>query len=264
MRLNTLLKILILLIAVPAISQSQTLNDVVQLISKGDIQKAKIQIQKMNLAEDESLYIRGLLSTDADSADICYQILLTKCTTSHLCDDALFRLGQKQYMGGLYHSSLIYFNRIRQNHSKSSLISKSYYWTGLCHKAMNQPDSSKYYFEKSLLLSKSDNMQNILKAELKDNKPSQNQNTSSSTSQQTYYAIQVGAFSNQNNANMRKAYFQREGFKIRIKTKSQQGKRLHLVWLGEFKTRPEAMAMSETIKMKYGVKCHLVSETVQN
>ena len=240
---------------------SQTLSDIVQMISEGNIQKAKNTIINMNLAEDESLYIKGLLSVDADSAEIFYQTLIKTCPESRLCDDVLFKLGQKQYMLGLYHSSKMYFVKLRSKYRRSNLVPRTLYWIALCHYAMNDADSAQIYMEQSLNASKSSELDHLLQAELskirnlKDTDQPQQ-------SKRTYYAIQVGAFSNENNANMRKAYFQREGFKVRTRTKTQQGKLLHLVWVGEFGTRPEAMAMSETIKMKYGVKCHLVSETV--
>jgi cell division septation protein DedD len=105
--------------------------------------------------------------------------------------------------------------------------------------------------------------------ELSDIARQQMKNLSSSTSDEnqtqpqiveTQYYVQVGAFSRQNSALLRKSFFESKGYKVHLRTKWRDGKLLYLIWLGPGNTREEARTLGENLRIKLDIKYIIVSE----
>jgi cell division septation protein DedD len=69
----------------------------------------------------------------------------------------------------------------------------------------------------------------------------------------TNFTVQVGAFSTLQNAEELKAKFEKEGYPSNIFTIVTHGKKLHKVWVSEYKTYEEAKRLTEEIKKKYNL-----------
>ena len=132
---------------------------------------------------------------------------------------------------------------------------------GLCFQAMEQSDSASVYFRMAV-----DNYphtditqharQDIYAlSEDESEKPEESTPVSS-----IHWAVQIGAFSHQANALLRKSFFEKEGYHVDLRTKMRESNRLYLIWLGSFKTRDEAKQFGERLKKRYGVSYTLVSE----
>jgi len=67
-------------------------------------------------------------------------------------------------------------------------------------------------------------------------------------SREPYYAIQVGAFSDQTNAAKYAAKFSSQGYPTEINPSQKSGKTLYRVWVGNFKTR--ALAQKDRDKLE--------------
>lgn len=238
-----------------------TIKEVTQAISQGKMAEAKKrydEIDKQRLKADETLLLKGMLSSDADSSEIYYKALFSQYPQSPYAGIALLKTGQKRYIQGLYHSAHMQFKKILVLPNKQ-LKQEAQYWIGLCFLATNQPDSAQVWLNKASKISPNSTTGQLADQEQKN--ITEHEAEVNSDKPQTYYAVQVGAFSSENNAKLRRSYFQREGYKGQIKEKIVKGKKYYLVWLGEFNSRTDAMAANEKIKLRYGIKSHLVSST---
>ncbi|MBE0558199.1 MAG: SPOR domain-containing protein, partial [Proteobacteria bacterium] len=73
------------------------------------------------------------------------------------------------------------------------------------------------------------------------------------------YTVQVGAFSTLKNAEELKTRFERESYAATISTVISNGKTLHKVWVGEFRTYDSAKRFTEEIKSKYNIESIVVT-----
>jgi tetratricopeptide (TPR) repeat protein len=245
--------------------QSQSVSEVIEMIKEGKFQQAKIQLKefkKNKKPSDSVLYLLGLLTTNGDTASSYYERLLNIYPESRYNDDALLRLAQIRYAKGLYLAAQNQFNKILDNYPQSPLNPKCQYWIGLCHLAMGQKDSAAFCFNKIITnFPKSDTYKLALQ-ELQNLKTITTLATNKSVNENLYirYAIQVGAFTHQNNALIRKAFFEREGYQVNLRTKTKNGTVFYLIWVGSFDTRKEGLKFKEKLKKKYGGEYTIVTE----
>jgi cell division protein FtsN len=75
------------------------------------------------------------------------------------------------------------------------------------------------------------------------------------------YFCQTGAFSRQDNALLRKSFFESKGFSVHFRSKIKDGQTLYLVWIGPLETLEQARVMAESLKKKYGISCTVVTDT---
>ncbi len=244
-------------------SRSQTVTDVVDLIRKGEIDKAREIVS--NLKEEEkskatALFLSGLLSVNGDSSVEYYSQLIKKYPTNRYCDDALFRLAQLQYARGLYHSALAGFKTLIKDYPQSPLQQEDRHWIGLCYQAMDQPDSSQKYITKLNSVSHKTESSELLQPDQKEPGMSSPAVQPTPEKSAVQYHVQTGAYTHQTNALMRKSFFEREGYHVEMRTKTIEGKALYLIWVGIFNDKSEAEALGDQLKQRYGVDYRIVSE----
>jgi len=245
---------------------AQTFSDIPTLLRKGQIRQAKDILQRLeeNGEEPETiLFLHGLLSTDADSAVVYYENYLQTYPYSKYSDDTLFRLAQLKYAQGLYKTAQNRFRLLLKEYPRSSLHQKCHYWIALCFTAMNQPDSATAQLQKTTNDFTYTDLTEIARRELEaleNPEPIQAEEIPLPLPQATRYAVQVGAFSHQSNALLRKSFFEREGYHVDLRTKIREGKILYLIWVGSLKTREEAREFGERLRRRYGVQYTIVSE----
>jgi len=261
------MKILILIclcVVVPGSSTSQSVNDIIVKIRNGRVREAKsllIQLEKSNPDRDYILFLHGLVSVNGDTAAQYYQNLLSKFPESGYCDDAHFRIGQYRYVRGLYQQAREEFSHILNRYKDSPLGLHAHYWIGLCYQATNQPDSAQAQFQKVKEISSSDDLIHLANQALEGTAVQKPVLVNSSKDEKRIrYAVQVGAFSRQTNALLRKSFFENKGYQVDLRTKTKDNTLLYLVWVGSFPSAEEARQFGMNLKKKFGVKYTIASE----
>lgn len=247
-----------------------TLSDIRLCIQQGKLEEAKTllkELEEKNPSE-EILFLKGLFTTDGDSAVALYEKFVSLYPQNSLADEAECRIAQLLFAKGLYETAWKRFEQIRQKYPRSLLLDQVWFGLGLCHWNLNRADSAKAIFTRFLSLFP----HSILRSSVQTALDSLSQGATSSTGILTlpaspplqlppsHYAIQVGAFANQNNALLRKAFFEKAGYPVLLRTKQKESTLLYLVWIGMFSSLEEAQSTAEKIQRHYGVNCYLVSE----
>ena len=244
-------------------SRSQDVTDVVDLIRKGEIEKARKIVSSFK--EDEkskatALFLTGLLSVNGDSSAEYYSQLIKKYPNNKYCDDALFRLAQLRYARGLYHSALAGFKTLLKNYPHSPLQQENKHWIGLCYQTMDQPDSSRKYITKLNSIPHKPEPSELLQTDQKKSGASSLAVQPTPEKSAVQYHVQTGAYTHQTNALMRKSFFEREGYHVEMRTKTIEGKTLYLIWVGMFNDKTDAEVFGDQLKKRYGVDYRIVSE----
>jgi len=253
---------ILLLFATGLFAQDRTSSDYRTLLQEGRFTDARAVIERLTMdgeTSDELLYLKALLSLDANTASTLYHRLIEQHPQSVYNDNALFRLAQLNYAQGLYQTSLNSFSRVLEDHPQSSFNIKCYFWIGLCYQAIGQLDSASTYFQLTSDYSQSPDLANLAKNELnriqneviETDLPDQSQTSPK-------YSVQVGAFTNQVNALNNKDFYEKEGYSVRFGSKMKNGRQMYLVLLGSFETREEARKFGELILKKYTLKEYMI------
>jgi len=254
-------------------SRSEVLSDLLKLIRNGETVAARMQMDNLPpglLTPDKTLFLKALLTENADSAAVLYRNFLDACPGSSFCDDALLRLAQLDYALGLYQTAGRKFREGMDRYARSPLAQQYLYGLGLSYLASGEKDSARACFTR--LKQKYGSSEfgglaaNDMDIAVPGNTPAQPAQPDASepplpsARAARRYAVQVGAFSIQSNALLNKAFFEGEGYPVQLSTKKKNGTVLFLVWVGFYDSEEKARAMSETLKKKYDVKPTLVQE----
>lgn len=244
-----------------------------ELIRDGKIREAMAllaKIEKDNPSNETILFLHGLLSARGDSAEYYYEAYLKQKPDGRFSDEALFRLAQLKYVQGLYLNAQKRFNRILETHPLTPFRPKCLYWSGMCFSAMGKKDSAAVQFRKLNEEFPENEFKNELPGDwavFKPAAPTGKVDSLYATGRletvkpaAVTFSVQIGAFSNRNNALLRKAFFEREGYPVTLKSKQRDKDVFYLVWLGSFPTWEEAKSFGESLRAKFGTSYTLVSE----
>jgi tetratricopeptide (TPR) repeat protein len=265
--------VLCLILAAPVSIRAQVdapPEDLIQWIEEGRLDEARTRIARMEEDRrnpEQTLFLKGLVTSNGDSAIVLFERLLMMYPKSPYADEAAYRLGQEKMARGLYRAALRPLNEVFRKNPDPGLREKSLYAVGLCYVNLNKPDSANAAFQKivdegsaasDVWVSASGRLANA------GGTPPRTETTAvtatDTSAGRPLYAVQVGAFGNQSNALMRKSFFERAGYPVALRSKRKDSALLYLVWIGTFATLDEARQTGEKIKAKYGSSYTLVSE----
>jgi tetratricopeptide (TPR) repeat protein len=263
-------------LAVPVLGQTAANappEDLVQMIEAGRLDEARTRIAQLESdgrSPEQALFLKGLVTSNGDSAVTLFERLLMTYPKSRYADEAAYRLGQEKMARGLYRAALRPLNEVFRKNPDPALREKCLYSVGLCYVNLNRPDSANAAFSKivaegsassDVWISARNRLADPGSGSPASGTPSEAAPDSSDRpSGQPRYAVQVGAFGNQSNALMRKAFFERAGYPVALRSKRKDNALLFLVWIGTYASLEEARQTGERIKAKYGSSYTLVSE----
>ena len=201
-----------------------------EMIEKGQAEAVRAELPTLmtNYQNDPGvMYLQAVLTTDGAEAAKIYQSIVDNFPKSEWGDDALYKLYQYYYSIGLYKTADQKLVQLKEEYPFSA------YATEQTAMAREKTVSK----EKPILV-----------------KPK-----STVPKYATGFTVQVGAFSTLQNAEELKSKFEHEGYSSNIFTIINNGKKLHKVWVGEFKTYEEAKSLTSEIKKKFNLTSIVVS-----
>ncbi len=203
-------------------------------------------------------FIRGLLQQDAQLA-VSHFRQVVQHPDSPYADDAQFRIAQYHYAQGDYSQAKEDFSKLAKLWPNSNLFDDSIFLYGQCLSAENKIDSARVVFESFIQKfpksSYADQAVMDLESEFFQNTDSP---TVSGNMGETYYAIQVGAFSVVHNAQRIARLLRDENLPVEIYARDSEGERLYVVWIGKFKTRESAKRSARRWESKFIDGYHIV------
>ncbi len=184
------------------------------------------------------LYLQGLVTADGSEAVRVYQSIVDNFPKSEWADDALYKVYQFYYALGLYRTAELKMNQLKKDYPDSRYL-----------KGGSEPEVK----------------------ELAEERPQPPAHPAPDTVVQpvrepaspppaTKFALQVGAFTTQVNAEKQKQFFEQLGYSVEVLNKVKDNRALFLVWVGSYATYDEAKAGGAEIKKKYNVSSIVISK----
>ncbi len=186
------------------------------------------------------LFLQGRLAEDGIEAVKVYQTILDNFPNSEWADDALYYTYQYYYAIGLYRTAELKMAQLKKNYPDSP------YLTVKSSEAKQQPEK---------IATPAPVIEQPPPPPVTETKKPAIEPISSAV-----YTIQVGAFSTLENAEKLKSYFVNLNYDVEIANRVRAGKKLFLVWVGNFQTAEEAVKLAFDIKQKYNIEAITVQK----
>ena len=224
---------------------SQEVNKLMNYAETYQFDKLENAIKNLKGEEKEEaavLYLRALIETDADKALAAYNRILELDTETITAARALWRVAQYYYIKGLYIQSADVLKRIIIHFPNSFYAKKAEDQMIVIRDAFGEKVKSAPAMEGERLPSET-------------LKPAHKR----SSYKGKQFVVQLGAFSSNRNASKLAAVLKERGFRdIDIVAKVITGRKLHLVWYGNFETKSEAVRQAEIIKKVLSINYRIV------
>lgn len=187
-------------------------------------------------------FFRALIQSDAEEAFEYYKKVVESKQESRFADTALFKMAQYQYARERYRAARGYLRLLQRRFPASKWFDDSRYLLGQCYLADARPDSARLVWTSFVRDLPRSPYSDLAVADLEElnlgappaaaakSKPSTN----------PWYSIQVGAFSNPDNARTILAGLREVGYEGEIVQKKVGSRTFHAVWIGRFNDRAAA------------------------
>ncbi len=195
------------------------------------------------------LYLKSLLTEDGDSAIKQYKNIIKSYPESKYAANSAMKIGEYFYARGLYTQSANILKNIPPKYPRYKDMQRLTDLMINSFNAIGEEDSAKYY----ALIIKS--MFPSVQTNLKENesKLSQVFDFKKTTKSAGPYVVQVGAFSNMENANRLKLQVRQLGHDVSINKVDSNGKTFFAVRINRYKTKIKAEKIGKSIRSKLGV-----------
>ena len=209
-------------------SHSQDIQQLMNYAETYQFDKLEEALETLPEGQKDSIttfFLKALIERDGDKAVEIYNKIINSDARDITKVKSLWRIAQYYYIKGLYNQSLDLLEKIISNFPTSMYAKK----------AQEQLEIIKYV--------SGEKAQEIQKPQIKEKE----------------FTLQLGAFSNKQNAENRAKFLRDNGYKeVKIYTKSIGGNILYLVWLGNFNSENSARESGELIKRKLRIDYRIV------
>ncbi len=186
------------------------------------------------------LYLQGLVTSDGGEAVRIYQSIVDNFPKSEWADDALYKVYQFYYALGLYRTAELKMNQLRKEYPDSKHLQS----------ASAEPETK----------GMAEEQQQPAAATARPVQDTVSQPAHEAPAPSPIrFALQVGAFTTQVNAEKQKQFFEQLGYPVEVLNKVKDNRALFLVWVGSYPTYDEAKAGGTEIKKKYNVASIVIS-----
>lgn len=191
------------------------------------------------------LYLQGVLTTDGIEAVRIYQSIVDNFPKSERADDALYKVYQFYYAIGLYRTAEIKLNQLKTDYPQSKYVA-----------SVVQSDTKNLPEEKenpdpqrpTPAVQNPPMQPQAAKPALPESEPSH-----TVVEERGQYTLQVGAFSQQVNAEKQKLFFEDLGYSVEVINKVRDSRALFVVLVGTYRTPDGAKTKGEEFKKKYNI-----------
>jgi len=224
--------VLVLCLAVlPAAAQNidQTVTSLLAQIDNGDVYKVRQEMPALLTKYPNHpglLYVQARLTTNGAEAVKIYQSIVDNFPKSEWADDALYKVYQFWYSIGLYRTADLKLQQLKRDYPSSPFLQ-----TAASRDTLPAPAPPPREDSGAVLVT-----------------PGRPVQPESAATQQ--FALQVGAFSTQANAERQKGQLEAEGLEVEVVNKVKDGRSLFIVLVGSFPTYEAAKARSAELQKK--------------
>jgi tetratricopeptide (TPR) repeat protein len=237
------LPLLVALAGTTAVAQDSEpdINSYIARINSGQGEEVRNEIPTLLAKYPNNpgvLYLQALVTSDGGEAVRIYQSIVDNFPKSEWADDALYKVYQFYYALGLYRTAELKMDQLRKEYPDSKHL-----------RTVAEPDT------KGL-------------AEEREQSPAPPAPDTTArpvvhepaTPPPARFALQVGAFTTQVNAERQKQFFEQLGYPVEVLNKVKDNRALFLVWVGSYTTYDEAKAGGAEIKKKYNMASIVISK----
>lgn len=275
-----------LIVLMPVWLIGQDLSRYYELLEKGNrdsVSQSLPDLKKKFPNSPDVLYLSGLCEIDGEKALVVFKDVINKYPQSTRADDAFLKVVEFIYTKGLYNKTVNYAKEMIVNYPNSDLIGKSAHLLLCSFNAMNQKDSVDYYTEyytkrfpgiqvdfenyscapHFTITPNSQTSSSLPEASQKSvvrQVETQMAPVKSQTESVGMYALQFGAFLNENNAVALKSKLKSMGYEAYIQPLNLSGKTLLAVRIGSFRDKNEARSVGEKIKSEKQIDFFIVKK----
>ncbi len=234
--LRSSILLFLVLFILPA--QAQNRRDLNALLAQAKA-GAREEVRKLLPSLKEShpdkagvLFLEAICEEDAEKAVELYQRIVNEYPRSSWADDALNRLAQYSYAVGAYKTARAYTEQLAREYPQSPYVPEEQRGSG---RNGGSPGSS---------------------ARSGDTGGSDARGSGNGDARS--YAVQVGAFSKQADAQKQVVKLKEKGYTAYLREKTVNGRTVHAVWLGIFTDFNQARAFAGKLKEQQGLDALVV------
>ena len=263
--------------------KAQNIDLYITLIEKGKMSEVKESLPELmeRYPKDPGvLFLKGLVSSDADEALLIYQSLIGEFPNSDYASLSEMKLGEYLFARGLYSQASIQFKKKIVNYPHSNDHQRALDLMVNSYRAIGETDSLrisllkikdlypklnfKKYGVKGLNIDKRQAKlvrldPSIISNRIKTVKENRKKTNLKSKSKAKPWVVQVGAFGKYDNAKRLRNQLRDNGFVTEIHTINSNGKRLHAVRLVRYEEKSDAEAIGIKFKKKYGLDFRVIN-----
>ena len=263
--------------------KAQNIDLYITLIEKGKMSEVKENLPELMERYPKYpgvLFLKGLVSSDADEALLIYQSLIGEFPNSDYASLSEMKLGEYLFARGLYSQASIQFKKKILNYPHSNDHQRALDLMVNSYRAIGETDSIrislikikdlypklnfKKYGVKGLNIDKREAKlvrldPSIISNRIKTVKENRKKTNLKSKSKAKPWVVQVGAFGKYDNAKRLRNQLRDNGFVTEIHTINSNGKRLHAVRLVRYEEKSDAEAIGIKFKKKYGLDFRVIN-----
>ncbi|HNS72796.1 MAG TPA: SPOR domain-containing protein [bacterium] len=191
-------------------------------------------------------FFRALVLDDADEAFASYKRVFESEELSRFADTALFKMAQYQYARERFMPARKYFQLLQKRFPQTRWLDDSLYLTGQCYLAEGKPDSARLAWNSLIKRFPRSPYCDMAVADLESSvwdEPAVSPRQKAApgpAAAKPFYSIQVGAFSQRENARTILSGLEKVGYEGSIVEKKVGNRLFHAVWIGSFPDRESA------------------------
>ena len=250
----------------------EEIDNSIEEIYKGNLLSVSGNFEEMQSKYPENpnlIYVKALLERNVDKSIEIYKTIYNYYPTSDYVDQAIMKVGEYYYSKGLYLQSSNWLKKIYMHYPKSDNLESSIKLFVNCLTVSGKIDSSQFYqslFNKQfpgikleidkieIALPERNQVASVSTPEPEKKKKTPKQKIAENIPLNAHYTVQIGAYSDVNNAIALKEMLQVVGLDPRIDELylETKDKTLYAVRIGVFNSKITAQKNKKIIKARTG------------